>query len=117
MTVTGIDHVRRRTAAAVKGKHAFYGRILGLEELPKPEPLAARGGCWFRAGDRECTSASRTRSLLHARRIRGFVVAELDQLASRLNAAGVAIVHDEAPRLEALLRPDPFETASSSARA
>jgi len=25
----------------------FYAGILGLAEVPKPEPLAARGGCWF----------------------------------------------------------------------
>jgi catechol 2,3-dioxygenase-like lactoylglutathione lyase family enzyme len=31
----------------------FYARLLGLEEVPKPEPLAARGGCWFRGGDIE----------------------------------------------------------------
>jgi catechol 2,3-dioxygenase-like lactoylglutathione lyase family enzyme len=31
----------------------FYGEVLGLEEVPKPGPLAARGGCWFRRGDVE----------------------------------------------------------------
>src|SRR5262249_28170010 len=25
----------------------FYGEILGLTEVAKPEPLADRGGCWF----------------------------------------------------------------------
>lgn len=30
---------------------AFYADILGLEELPKPAQLAARGGAWFRSGD------------------------------------------------------------------
>jgi catechol 2,3-dioxygenase-like lactoylglutathione lyase family enzyme len=29
---------------------AFYGGLLGLEELPKPPALAARGGCWFACG-------------------------------------------------------------------
>lgn len=28
----------------------FYGQLLGLPELAKPEPLAGRGGCWFQAG-------------------------------------------------------------------
>ncbi len=27
---------------------AFYHGVLGLEEIPKPPALAARGGCWFR---------------------------------------------------------------------
>ena len=26
---------------------AFYGHLLGLTELPKPNSLAARGGAWF----------------------------------------------------------------------
>ncbi len=29
----------------------FYAGILGLEEVPKPAALAARGGTWFRGGD------------------------------------------------------------------
>ncbi len=28
----------------------FYGQLLGLPELPKPEELAARGGIWFGVG-------------------------------------------------------------------
>lgn len=28
----------------------FYGDLLGLAEVPKPEPLRARGGAWFEAG-------------------------------------------------------------------
>ncbi|MCI4346320.1 MAG: glyoxalase [Thermoplasmata archaeon] len=31
----------------------FYGGLLGLEELPKPPRLAARGGVWFRVGPQE----------------------------------------------------------------
>ncbi|XBB67439.1 VOC family protein [Nocardioides sp. WV_118_6] len=29
----------------------FYGTGLGLVEVPKPDALAGRGGCWFRAYD------------------------------------------------------------------
>ena len=32
---------------------AFYGVLLGLREVPKPEPLRARGGVWFSAGSLE----------------------------------------------------------------
>jgi catechol 2,3-dioxygenase-like lactoylglutathione lyase family enzyme len=28
----------------------FYGKLLGLPEVPKPAELAGRGGCWFRIG-------------------------------------------------------------------
>jgi GNAT superfamily N-acetyltransferase len=52
--ITGVDHVQ---VAAPPGSEdaarAFYGELLGLEELPKPERLRARGGVWFAAGDEE----------------------------------------------------------------
>lgn len=31
----------------------FYGRILGLDEIEKPEALRRRGGCWFRCGSQQ----------------------------------------------------------------
>jgi ribosomal protein S18 acetylase RimI-like enzyme len=52
--ITGVDHVQ---VAAPPGSEdaarAFYGELLGLEELPKPERLRARGGVWFAVGDQE----------------------------------------------------------------
>jgi catechol 2,3-dioxygenase-like lactoylglutathione lyase family enzyme len=46
-----IDHVQ--TAIPVGGEvmaRDFYGSLLGLQELPKPTDMAARGGCWFAVG-------------------------------------------------------------------
>ena len=52
MPITGIDHVQ---VAAPPGceveARRFYGELLGLEEIEKPEELRARGGVWFRCGD------------------------------------------------------------------
>ncbi len=31
----------------------FYGGVLGLEEIDKPEPLQPSGGVWYQAGDIE----------------------------------------------------------------
>lgn len=50
--IVGIDHVqlampRGGEAEAVR----FYAGLLGLHEVPKPAPLQARGGCWFRQDD------------------------------------------------------------------
>jgi catechol 2,3-dioxygenase-like lactoylglutathione lyase family enzyme len=49
--VVGLDHVQlamppRREAEA----EAFYAGLLGFTRVPKPEPMASRGGCWFSAG-------------------------------------------------------------------
>jgi catechol 2,3-dioxygenase-like lactoylglutathione lyase family enzyme len=54
VTVLGFDHVQ--LAAPRGGEEAartFYGRLLGMEELPKPEAIRNRGGVWFRAGAQE----------------------------------------------------------------
>jgi catechol 2,3-dioxygenase-like lactoylglutathione lyase family enzyme len=52
--ITGIDHVQ---VAAPPGcepaARAFYGGLLGLAELEKPEAVAGRGGCWFQCGPQQ----------------------------------------------------------------
>ncbi len=52
--IAGIDHVQ---LAAPPGSEEearrFFGGVLGLEELPKPEPLAAHGGAWFACGGQQ----------------------------------------------------------------
>jgi catechol 2,3-dioxygenase-like lactoylglutathione lyase family enzyme len=46
--LAGVDHVQ---VAAPPGCEAearrFYGELLGLAEIAKPESLAAAGGVWF----------------------------------------------------------------------
>lgn len=50
--ILSIDHVQ---LAMPKGSEdrarSFYREVLGMKELPKPEPLAGRGGCWFASGE------------------------------------------------------------------
>lgn len=46
-----LDHVQ--IAIPAGGEDAareFFGDILGLSELPKPDDLRANGGCWFALG-------------------------------------------------------------------
>src|ERR1700685_4193638 len=49
--IVRLDHVQ---LAMPRGREAeaeqFYSGLLGLERLPKPEPQASRGGCWFSHG-------------------------------------------------------------------
>jgi catechol 2,3-dioxygenase-like lactoylglutathione lyase family enzyme len=46
-----IDHVQLAMPPGGEERaRAFYGDLLGLSERPKPEPLRARGGCWFDGG-------------------------------------------------------------------
>ena len=52
--IARIDHVQVAAPAGGEGAaRAFYGDLLGLPELPKPERLRARGGVWFAVGDQQ----------------------------------------------------------------
>jgi catechol 2,3-dioxygenase-like lactoylglutathione lyase family enzyme len=49
--VIAIDHVQLAMPAGGEAlARTFYVDLLGLQEVPKPAVLAARGGCWFETG-------------------------------------------------------------------
>ncbi len=49
--VIGLDHVQlAMPRGGEPAAEAFYAGLLGLTRLPKPEPQASRGGCWFASG-------------------------------------------------------------------
>ena len=84
----------------------FYGKLLGLTEVPKPAALAARGGVWFAEGLHLGVEAD-----FHpARKAHpAFEVQDLAGLAQRLRDAGVRTFED-APLegYERLYVSDPF---------
>ncbi len=97
MRITDIDHVQ---IAAPRGceeaAREFFGRVLGMEEIEKPEPLRSRGGCWFRAGSRQLhigvEESFRPATKAHP----AFAVAEIDAVFAALQKAGVRCIWDEA---------------------
>ncbi|MFL5953865.1 MAG: VOC family protein [Gaiellaceae bacterium] len=110
MNVTGIDHVQ---VAAPRGceeeARAFYGGLLGLQELPKPEALSARGGCWFRAGDQELHVGVEEPFAPARKAHPGLVVADLDAAAARLSGAGIEVTPDDSiPGARRFYAADPF---------
>lgn len=51
MKVLAIDHVQLAIPPGGETEaRTFYGDVLGLVEVPKPEAMRARGGLWFDAG-------------------------------------------------------------------
>src|SRR5256885_3997517 len=97
MTVTGIDHVQVAAPAGCEAEaRAFYGGLLGMEELPKPEPLRARGGCWFRAGAQELHVGVEEPFAAARKAHPGLVVDDLGMLRERLREAGVEWQGDDA---------------------
>jgi catechol 2,3-dioxygenase-like lactoylglutathione lyase family enzyme len=110
MAITGIDHVQ---VAAPPGcepaARAFYGTLLGLEEVRKPEHLAGRGGCWFRAGTAELHVGVEEPFAPARKAHPGFTVADLDTLAARLRAAGIEATPDDSiPGTKRFHTADPF---------
>src|SRR3954468_1789419 len=68
---------------------SFYGRHLGLPEIPKPEPLRARGGVWFDAGGLDIhLSVEEPRPGADAQRHFGLECADVDGLRVQLRNAG-----------------------------
>ena len=95
--ITGVDHV---LLAAPPGSEpalrAFYSGVLGMAELPKPEALAARGGCWFTSGTAVLHLGIEDPYTPPRKAHPGLRVDGLDALAARLEKAGVRVVRDGA---------------------
>jgi len=110
MTVTGIDHVQVAAPSGCEGAaRAFYGGLLGLEEVEKPAQLAARGGCWFRAGPQELHVGVEEPFAPARKAHPGLVVDDLAELRARLEAAGIAVQEaDGIPGAERFHATDPF---------
>jgi catechol 2,3-dioxygenase-like lactoylglutathione lyase family enzyme len=96
MLVTGIDHVQ---IAAPEGCEAeardFFGRLLGLEEIEKPPPLRARGGCWFKVGSHQLHIGVDEHFRPATKAHPAFAVNHIESLCADLKEAGVRCIWDE----------------------
>lgn len=87
--VLGLDHMQ--IAIPVGGEPvaiAFYGGVLGLTQLPKPEPLASRGGCWFQAGPMQIHLGADADFLAAKKAHPALIVSGIDSMVEALEAAG-----------------------------
>ena len=96
--IARIDHVQ--VAAPPGGEdaaRAFYGELLRLPELPKPERLRSRGGVWFAVGDQQL-HVGIEEPFVPARKAHPALAvpraSDLGELAARLEAAGRTITWD-----------------------
>jgi catechol 2,3-dioxygenase-like lactoylglutathione lyase family enzyme len=90
--IVRLDHVQLAMPPGREAEaHAFYAGLLGLTRRPKPEPLAARGGCWFEAGT-VAVHLGVEEDFRPARKAHpALVVRHLPELVAALEAAGVAV--------------------------
>ena len=110
MAITGIEHVQVAAPAGCEdAARAFYGAVLGLDEIPKPAALAARGGCWFRAGAQELHVGVEEPFAPARKAHPGLVADDLDALARRLRDGGHEVAFDDAiPGAKRFHVADPF---------
>jgi catechol 2,3-dioxygenase-like lactoylglutathione lyase family enzyme len=94
--VTGLDHVQLAMPAGEEDRaEAFYAGLLGLARQPKPQPLAARGGCWFSNGSVTIHLGVEDGFRPARKAHPAIVVDDLDDLVNALSAAGLAVRPDE----------------------
>jgi catechol 2,3-dioxygenase-like lactoylglutathione lyase family enzyme len=108
--ILGIDHLQLAMPSGGEGEaRAFYGRVLGLREVPKPASLAKRGGVWFEAPGIKLHLGVDPNFVPAKKAHPAFIVDNLAAFRIRLEAAGCSMI--DAPPLEGYHRfhmHDPF---------
>jgi catechol 2,3-dioxygenase-like lactoylglutathione lyase family enzyme len=110
--IIGLDHVQvAAPIASDSDARRFYGDLLGLPELQKPEPLRPRGGVWFGCGDQQLhvgvtadfAAAIKAHPALRVRPL------DLDAIAQRLSDAGSPVQWDDSiPQTRRFYTADPW---------
>lgn len=91
-----LDHVQLAMPAGREDDAvAFYQGLLGLPQVAKPAPLAARGGCWFEKDDLRLHLGVDPDFRPARKAHPALLVRGLDALAARLRAAGVPTLDGE----------------------
>jgi catechol 2,3-dioxygenase-like lactoylglutathione lyase family enzyme len=109
--LAGIDHVQLAAPPGCEAEaRRFFGDVLGLQELEKPEPLRSRGGVWFRVGAQQLHIGVEPHFVPARKAHPAFQVSGYDELLARLHDAGVEVEEDDAipGRRRSFVR-DPWE--------
>ena len=108
--VLALDHIQiAMPPGGEDAARAFYDGLLGLPEVPKPMPLAARGGCWFARGDVQLHLGVEADFRPATKAHPAFRIGDIDDLAAALEAAGHRVDwNDELAGLRRCYTDDPF---------
>jgi catechol 2,3-dioxygenase-like lactoylglutathione lyase family enzyme len=98
-----LDHVQLAAPPNCEEQaRAFYAGLLGLEEVPKPAPLASRGGAWFALNADQQLHVGVEAQFVAARKAHPALAVDdvaLDRLARTFADAGVEVRWDASLRL------------------
>jgi catechol 2,3-dioxygenase-like lactoylglutathione lyase family enzyme len=99
MEVIALHHVNVTVPVSLEesAKH-FYGSVMGLPEVPKPEESKGRGGAWYQLGALQL-HLSRERGVENqgSKRHVCYLVRDLAQAEQSFRQAGVEIIPDDQP--------------------
>ncbi|WP_405660628.1 glyoxalase [Streptomyces sp. NBC_00079] len=94
--ITAVDHVQLAAPPGSEERlRAYYVDVLGMTEIPKPPTLAARGGCWFRAGVVQLHLGVEEDFRPAKKSHPGLRVTGIEAYAARLGAHGAAVTWDD----------------------
>ena len=94
-----IDHFQLAIPAGGEpAARAFFVKVLGMSEEIKPEPLAARGGCWFRSGKVHLHCGVEESFQPQRKAHTAILVEDLDALVQRLINANLTVRWDTSVR-------------------
>lgn len=88
MAVYGIAHVQ--IPIPIGGEDAarsFYGAVLGMPEIPKPDSLSDRGGVWFECGQQQLHCGVES-AAPNTRRHPALLTGDLDSCGCSLSGPG-----------------------------
>jgi catechol 2,3-dioxygenase-like lactoylglutathione lyase family enzyme len=107
--IVALDHVQVGiTRGGEDRARHFYGEVLGMPEVPKPDTLAGRGGVWFACGAQQLHCGVEE-EVAPSRRHPALLTDDLDAVRARLDGAGFRIRTDaELPGYRRFYTEDPF---------
>jgi catechol 2,3-dioxygenase-like lactoylglutathione lyase family enzyme len=107
--ITGLDHVQLACPPGGEDEaRAFYGGLLGLREIEKPEPLRARGGVWFECGAHQLHLGVEEDFRPARKAHPALRVASIDELRALAERLGDVRWDEELPGFERFYVDDPF---------
>ncbi|MHA7581300.1 VOC family protein [Paenibacillus vandeheii] len=108
----GLDHVQLAAPEECKMEaRDFFNKVLGWNEIPKPEILRKRGGIWFQCGIHQVHIGVQNDFIPATKAHPAFHVQNLDALRDHLNRNDIQVIEDEARTDEGVRRfyiNDPF---------
>jgi catechol 2,3-dioxygenase-like lactoylglutathione lyase family enzyme len=107
--ILAIDHVQLAAPSGCEGAaRKFFGELLGMEEIEKPEELRKRGGVWFQFGTQQLHIGVEDGFSPAKKAHPAFCVQHLALLKEQLVSAGLDVKEEPLPGVQRFHVDDPF---------